>query len=94
MVFENGRFYVSSPWGIDHFPRRNLTLLVSDAVDGKPSGWIPLTGAAPLWPGAAEYSSLLQGENETIWVLYERSKDMASMNGNEVLRLTQLQLPQ
>ena len=93
MVFAQGRFYVGSPWGFHHFPRQNYTVLVSEAIDGRPSSWAPLAGAAPLWRGASEYSTLLPGENDTMWVLYERSKEASSNNGNEVLRLTQLQLP-
>jgi hypothetical protein len=79
--------------GVNHFPRQNYTVLVSDAVDGRPSSWAPLAGAAPLWAGAAEYSSLLAGDGDgTMWVLYERSESLSGQDGTEVLRLTQVRL--
>jgi sialidase-1 len=94
MVFSRGRFYVGSPWGRGHFPRRNYTVLVSDAVGGAPSTWRPLVGANPLWAGAAEYSALMAASDGTLWVLYERSAAAnSSGGGTEALRLTQLQLP-
>ena len=94
LVYAGGRFYVGSPWGASHFPRRNYTVLVSDAVGGAPSTWRPLPGADPLWSGAAEYSSLMApATGGTIWVLYERSATLhSSGGGTEALRLTQLQL--
>ena len=98
MVFAQGprQFLVGSPWGKDHFPRRNYTVLVSDAVDGRPSSWRALPGADPLWAGAAEYSTLMVpsgGDGKSVWAIYERSASLGSQNGNEVLRLTQLRLP-
>ena len=81
MVFAQGRFYVGSPWGFHHFPRRNYTVLVSEAgPDGRPGSGAPLAGAASLWSGASEYSTLLPGENETLWVMYERSEEASSSN--------------
>lgn len=91
MVYSDGRFFVSSPWGKAHFPRRNFTILVSEAVGGRPSNWRPLVGAAPLWSGASEYSTLMPGvEDGTLWTIYERSATLDSKNGNEVLRITLL----
>ena len=90
MIYSGGQFFVGSPWGVHHFPRQNYTVLVSDAVDGRPSSWRPLAGADPLWAGASEYSTLMPGAGGTIWAVYERSETLASQNGNEVLRIAQL----
>mmetsp|Transcript_13996 Transcript_13996/g.41617 ORF Transcript_13996/g.41617 Transcript_13996/m.41617 type:complete len:162 (+) Transcript_13996:3-488(+) len=83
-------FLVGSPWGLDHFPRVNYSVLVSHS--GTPAIWGPVAGAAPLWRGPAGYSSLAapSADPSTFFVLYERGVQSPS----EVLRLTQLAVPQ
>ena len=47
-------------------------MLVSDAVDGRPSSWRALPGADPLWAGAAEYSTLMVpsgGDGKSVWAI-------------------------
>ena len=91
----NNTFLVGSPWGYQHFPRKNYTVLASAAaggVGGLPTTWRPLPGAAPLWNGASEYSTILapSWSTQTIFVVYERSATVGSLDGTEILRLTEL----
>ena len=68
-------FLVGGPWGYDHWPRINYTVLASRAgADGMPTTWAPLPGADPLWSNTSAYSSLLwpSAEPDTFFVLYER----------------------
>jgi|EP01047_Picozoa_sp_COSAG01_P059032 sialidase-1 len=84
---------VGSPWGFQHFPRKNYTILASQDVAGNwPTQWRPLPGADPLWSGASEYSTLLapSWSAHTIFVIYERAATTASQDGTEILRLTEL----
>ena len=91
---KDGRLLVSSPWGEKHFPRTNFTVLISSGDDPSAAGfrWFPMPGAAPLYAGASEYSSLLSTpetqRSGTFFVFWERGG-----SGSAVLRLTQLQLP-
>ena len=88
----NGVFLVGSPWGLPSTGRHNFTVLVSRAVHGRVSTWAPLVGAAPLYAGQAEYSTMAvpTAENSTFFVVYERGD---IYGGHGVLRLTQLALP-
>lgn len=80
-------FLVGSPWGVEHFPRVNYTVLVSRGVT--PTTW---AATEPLWHGPAGYSSLSRcsAAPATFFALYERGVT----DSNEAIRLTQLPLPQ
>lgn len=98
-------FLVGAPFGRQHFPRQNYTVLASHVnnANGKPSAeWHGLDGASPLWKGQAGYSTMAvrdastprtdrrQGvPPDTFFVIYERGVH----SSNEVLRLTELALP-
>jgi len=97
-------FLAAGPWGADHFPRVNYTVLASRAgADGKPTAWAPLRGADPLWRNTSQYSTLMwpRAEPETFFVLHERGGDYnpdgsvppGGRVGDAVLHLTQLRLP-
>lgn len=91
-VANSDTFLVGAPYGYNHFPRQNYTVLMSRAVDGFPSEWTPLPGADPLFAGASEYSTLAvpTAEVGTFFVIYERG---AQYDGKGALRLTQLRIP-
>ena len=97
-------FLAAGPWGGNHFPRMNYTVLSSRAgADGMPTNWAPLPGADPLWPNASQYSSIMwpAADPGTFFVLYERggtynpdgSVPPGGRVGDAVLHLTQLRLP-
>jgi len=95
-----GKFLVASPFGAvspANPSRHNYTVLVSDAVDGKPTTWHHLPGADPLSPGIeAEYSTMQvpSADNSTVFVLYERGDIYQEGVGpKSSLRLTQLKFP-
>ena len=95
------KFLVGSAWGQvspQNPGRHNYTVLVSDAVDGKPSTWTPLPAANPLSPGIeAEYSTILvptADKGATFFVVYERGDIYQQGVGpRSSLRLTQLRFP-
>lgn len=94
---------VGSPWGTNHFPRQNYSILYSEVLSQSMaesssqfnkgrlflSPWQGLPGASPLFAGASEYSSLLwpSFDVNTIFVCYERGD-----SGTAVLHLTQIHL--
>jgi sialidase-1 len=91
-IYFNGIFLVGSAWGLPSSGRHNYTVLYSKASGGKVGDWGYLPGAAPLYTGQAEYSTMAvpSANNETFFVVYERGD---IYGGKGFLRLTQLPFP-
>ena len=105
---ENGTatmLVVGSPWGVNHFPRQNYSLLYSyvlstpnrgataaenNGLAPQLSAWKQMASADPLFAGPSEYSSLL-------WPTQDSSTFFVCYErggtGTAALRFTQLRFP-